>query len=1681
MAIKLPEIPIIEDIYDFDTITLREVTEKVQLTLQKIDNLEQKEQGQILWVKKAKRYLELALQEIEERKAIENFGNYCVSNNDSILMSNVEDTSGASDSSVKRIEYQQNNQAQTSNKSNQKNAFGNIDEWIKLHQQISQQSVSNSQNQQEKKSATHQQKHYSVPQQINESEEEEDDENEQSTHQRNKYDYTDQRKLNSQNKFQDNEDGDDDENDYEEEDNLHSASVMKKQQSANEKNQKNYKQVNNDFCNNSIISGKSGGSHTSSQLKYIAHHKRLKTKSKQEEMQEFIRQTLEKTKITQSSYVGGSSGYTQQYFNKSSTQTQGEESSDGTEISIPKKKTKSVSSAQVTATSLPKRQSLSEKVQPSNEYAGVQSRIKMDLEQQRLKKLETPYFTTGKASYPKYKPPKQKKVDPDEEKKNRTKNFLKKSQPSVSLPPINQKKPAIKSGSADNSSVNGSESENKKSNTFISRATSVTTTASTDNLSEKVSAQNVDLSNIIGDDHNQDSNKQYKKPFSDKNISNEFFQNQQQGEIIQEEINENNNESDPEQHQKSIPGQPRKITKGELFRIKSTRSATSDKSSKSQMGESVTPSKFDFSDNPQQFIEEDISNQGSNNELRDKLIKTKSRSSLHSLKNTVNIEDSTKTQLIEKHNQEIQRKVDGQKVKINNEHQNISKSNEEESNLNELNAINNNYDYEKQKQNAHPIIPSIIPPEKEGILSIKTILYQDDKSNNNVVQRREADENPTDSEDDLNEEERLLLYNKQPSDDNVQTKKEDKLKEQQTSDGEFQESHLEDQEKELLQNNNRKGSIKELSLKNFDQKQYMKYTTETNVKSKSEIKFQDEKEDKEEEDEDYLGEDQLDEDEQLLVDNQNLEKGQEYELVEKYEKDSKQIVINAKKILENRGINEQLKNRMEKLLNNFQQNEKEVQEIEQSFKQVEEQHKKHSEEVKKNKNQIFGVPSKKKPESPLITGASNKVASKKENEYNKGVNAQDPKEKKGVNKTQENDQATQQKSKEERTGNDITNNTEKKQNQFKGNANTVSKAGEKKIKSKEELELEALQLEQEQFLKEQKQIMKKKATATAAPKPRSMTSKLLMKMMKEISDDNLIDYTQTIPSFFHIFSGYYNQIWSQNNPMMGGNVGSSININIAGGGGVNFCLIDAMRDIYSLFQQHVEKVDNADKGLLRYKQVVTPLEVLPSEVYYVNDPQKVIVYQNRVDIDIKKFIERQIIFTQRMNGENFAGHLLPHEEFYYRVVKSKPEVYDIITRSFMRKKDWFELPHGLQLRTSWNLLWTWSKPQIDFNKLLLFQKVNHFPFNKNLVRKDLLKKNFERITKLGQKAAQAFNILPLTFVLPKEYCNFSERFYEEMLREGENNIWIMKPVGKSQGRGISLVNDIAQVVYAEPVVVQKYMKDPLLLDGYKFDMRIYALITHMKPLEAFVYKEGFARLSTEKYQLNAQTIKNNYIHLTNFSIQKHHYDPASNNNFIGGTKISLKMLQEKFRQKGIDWDRIWIQVQEIIVKSVLACQADIPNNPNCFEIFGYDIIIDSSLKCCLLEINSSPSLARDFIIDDLIKQQMVDDAIDLVSPVQFDRLRLLEVLDRRIREEQGNKSNINTTNNSKLQLNRDLNYILRGQKLRQFGETPAYLGQWLKVAPTEMSDKYLKIIQSYKLPSVRQNTANAANNNNTID
>jgi len=130
--------------------------------------------------------------------------------------------------------------------------------------------------------------------------------------------------------------------------------------------------------------------------------------------------------------------------------------------------------------------------------------------------------------------------------------------------------------------------------------------------------------------------------------------------------------------------------------------------------------------------------------------------------------------------------------------------------------------------------------------------------------------------------------------------------------------------------------------------------------------------------------------------------------------------------------------------------------------------------------------------------------------------------------------------------------------------------------------------------------------------------------------------------------------------------------------------------------------------------------------------------------------------------------------------------------------DYVSVAHGSQL---WNLMWTWSRPKINYNRLLLWQKVNHFPSSRHLTRKDCLKRNFDRYTKVPGKLADNFTLMANTYCLPKEYLSFIEEFSriaeEEELKyphrpPGSMNWWILKPAGLSRGRGITVVNDISQ-------------------------------------------------------------------------------------------------------------------------------------------------------------------------------------------------------------------------------------------------------------------------------------------------
>ena len=86
----------------------------------------------------------------------------------------------------------------------------------------------------------------------------------------------------------------------------------------------------------------------------------------------------------------------------------------------------------------------------------------------------------------------------------------------------------------------------------------------------------------------------------------------------------------------------------------------------------------------------------------------------------------------------------------------------------------------------------------------------------------------------------------------------------------------------------------------------------------------------------------------------------------------------------------------------------------------------------------------------------------------------------------------------------------------------------------------------------------------------------------------------------------------------------------------------------------------------------------------------------------------------------------------------------------------------------------------------------------------------------------------------------------------------MKPEGGSQGDGIFLVqnaSDLRLKLDAKPhfgagfgALAQRYLPDPLLLDGLKFDLRLYVVLLSVEPLEAYLCKEGLARFCTQSYE-----------------------------------------------------------------------------------------------------------------------------------------------------------------------------------------------------------------------------------------
>ncbi|KAL3133904.1 hypothetical protein ABBQ32_008359 [Trebouxia sp. C0010 RCD-2024] len=186
----------------------------------------------------------------------------------------------------------------------------------------------------------------------------------------------------------------------------------------------------------------------------------------------------------------------------------------------------------------------------------------------------------------------------------------------------------------------------------------------------------------------------------------------------------------------------------------------------------------------------------------------------------------------------------------------------------------------------------------------------------------------------------------------------------------------------------------------------------------------------------------------------------------------------------------------------------------------------------------------------------------------------------------------------------------------------------------------------------------------------------------------------------------------------------------------------------------------------------------------------------------------------------------------------------------------------------------------------------------------------------------------------------------------------------------------------ENYVVSRYIEDPLLIGGKKFDLRIYVVVLNYKPLQVYMSQLGFARFCNIKYSSEVAEMDNQFVHLTNVAIQKHgdEYNSKHGNKW---PLTDLRLFLEATRGHAAT-SKLFDNIKSVIVGSLKACQNVMINDRHCFELYGYDIIIDRDLKPWLIEVNASPSLSATTQSDRLLKCKVIHDTFQLVTPPDWD-------------------------------------------------------------------------------------------------
>ena len=268
--------------------------------------------------------------------------------------------------------------------------------------------------------------------------------------------------------------------------------------------------------------------------------------------------------------------------------------------------------------------------------------------------------------------------------------------------------------------------------------------------------------------------------------------------------------------------------------------------------------------------------------------------------------------------------------------------------------------------------------------------------------------------------------------------------------------------------------------------------------------------------------------------------------------------------------------------------------------------------------------------------------------------------------------------------------------------------------------------------------------------------------------------------------------------------------------------------------------------------------------------------------------------------------------------------------------------------------------------------------------------------KMKKEFNSDFNFMSETFIYPNDKLEIEKKFVNYKL--DINDLWLIKPINDFGGNGIIILNKLKEIK-RDSYLLTKYITNLDLINNKKYDLRLYVLVSGLKPLRIYFNQEGLIRIATHNFTLNKNSIKDKFTHITNLGFNSKNKDfiiPNNNNTIIekkNSNIWNLDMYRKYLEEKGVDFNKLIEKIKDIIIKAIISVYFNLTeklsNNSlianNYYNLLGYDILITDKFEPKLLEINTRPNLVNHADLDNIINTNVFVDTLNLVGIVPFIR------------------------------------------------------------------------------------------------